>query len=61
MIEASIDALERQMEHPDILCLDDIDMDELNKEVDEWDREPDKHYITLEESEKRYMIKHKIA
>ncbi|MDU9376620.1 hypothetical protein McpSp1_12430 [Methanocorpusculaceae archaeon Sp1] len=61
VVAASIAALERERERPDISCIDDIDMNELDKQVDEWDKEPDKHYITLEESRIRYEKKHKIA
>lgn len=61
VVAASIAALEREMEHPDIPCIDDIDMAELDKQVDEWEKEPEKHYITLDESRKRYEEKHKIV
>ena len=56
VIEESIKALEEKNNISNLPCIDDVDLDELDKDITE--EEFEKNYVSLESSPKRYEKEH---
>ena len=56
VIEESIKVLEEKNNMSNLPCIDDVDLDELDKDITE--EEFEKNYVSLESSLKRYEKEH---